>query len=219
MESEENIYSKEFIERLNNQNAPAVSAGPVRIQTAGLWIKIAIIAGVLVMAGVALALNAMSAERARQRILLINNLTALSVQSHEVTKKYQNNINDTKIRVVNEHFFQSLFGLNNDLEAYTKKVYSKEQDKVLKDDLKKTKTSLQDIFDRLHKADLNETLSRSYIHELTSLLDQNITALQKAINSGYYGKELVEQLKKHNTELLKVQAEIKNLEEQRAKQK
>ena len=103
MESEENIYSKEFIERLNNQNAPAVSAGPVRIQTAGLWIKIAIIAGVLVMAGVALALNAMSAERARQRILLINNLTALSVQSHEVTKKYQNNINDTKIRVVNEH--------------------------------------------------------------------------------------------------------------------
>ena len=161
----------------------------------------------------------MSAERARQRILLINNLTALSVQSHEVTKKYQNNINDTKIRVVNEHFFQSLFGLNNDLEAYTKKVYSKEQDKVLKDDLKKTKTSLQDIFDRLHKADLNETLSRSYIHELTSLLDQNITALQKAINSGYYGKELVEQLKKHNTELLKVQAEIKNLEEQRAKQK
>jgi hypothetical protein len=219
MESEENIYSKEFIDRLNNQNAPAVSAGPVRIQTAGLWIKIAIIAGVLVMAGVALALNAMSAERARQRILLINNLTALSVQSHEVTKKYQNNINDTKIRVVNEHFFQSLFGLNNDLEAYTKKVYSKEQDKVLKDDLKKTKTSLQDIFDRLHKADLNETLSRSYIHELTSLLDQNITALQKAINSGYYGKELVEQLKKHNTELLKVQAEIKNLEEQRAKQK
>lgn len=219
MESEENIYSKEFIERLNNQNAPAVSAGPVRIQTASLWIKIAIIAGVLVMAGVALALNAMSAERARQRILLINNLTALSVQSHEVTKKYQNNINDTKIRVVNEHFFQSLFGLNNDLEAYTKKVYSKEQDKVLKDDLKKTKTSLQDIFDRLHKADLNETLSRSYIHELTSLLDQNITALQKAINSGYYGKELVEQLKKHNTELLKVQAEIKNLEEQRAKQK
>lgn len=219
MESEENIYSKEFIERLNNQNAPAVSAGPVRIQTAGLWIKIAIIAGVLVMAGVALALNAMSAERARQRILLINNLTALSVQSHEVTKKYQNNINDTKIRVVNEHFFQSLFGLNNDLEAYTKKVYSKEQDKVLKDDLKKTKTSLQDIFDRLHKADLNETLSRSYIHELTSLLDQNITALQKAINSGYYGKELVEQLKKHNAELLKVQAEIKNLEEQRAKQK
>jgi|GEM_PF-1183358 len=219
MESEENIYSKEFIERLNNQNAPAVSAGPVRIQTAGLWIKIAIIAGVLVMAGVALALNAMSVERARQRILLINNLTALSVQSHEVTKKYQNNINDTKIRVVNEHFFQSLFGLNNDLEAYTKKVYSKEQDKVLKDDLKKTKTSLQDIFDRLHKADLNETLSRSYIHELTSLLDQNITALQKAINSGYYGKELVEQLKKHNTELLKVQAEIKNLEEQRAKQK
>ncbi len=219
MESEENIYSKEFIERLNNQNAPAVSAGPVRIQTTGLWIKIAIIAGVLVMAGVALALNAMSAERARQRILLINNLTALSVQSHEVTKKYQNNINDTKIRVVNEHFFQSLFGLNNDLEAYTKKVYSKEQDKVLKDDLKKTKTSLQDIFDRLHKADLNETLSRSYIHELTSLLDQNITALQKAINSGYYGKELVEQLKKHNTELLKVQAEIKNLEEQRAKQK
>lgn len=219
MESEENIYSKEFIERLNNQNAPAVSAGPVRIQTAGLWIKIAIIAGVLVMVGVALVLNAMSAERARQRILLINNLTALSVQSHEVTKKYQNNINDTKIRVVNEHFFQSLFGLNNDLEAYTKKVYSKEQDKVLKDDLKKTKTSLQDIFDRLHKADLNETLSRSYIHELTSLLDQNITALQKAINSGYYGKELVEQLKKHNTELLKVQAEIKNLEEQRAKQK
>ena len=219
MESEENIYSKEFIERLNNQNAPAVSAGPVRIQTTGLWIKIAIIAGVLVMAGVALALNAMSAERARQRILLINNLTALSVQSHEVTKKYQNNINDTKIRVVNEHFFQSLFGLNNDLEAYTKKVYSKEQDKVLKDDLKKTKTSLQDIFDRLHKADLNETLSRSYIHELTSLLDQNITALQKAINSGYYGKELVEQLKKHNMELLKVQAEIKNLEEQRAKQK
>jgi hypothetical protein len=219
MESEENIYSKEFIERLNNQNAPAVSAGPVRIQTTGLWIKIAIIAGVLVMAGVALVLNAMSAERARQRILLINNLTALSVQSHEVTKKYQNNINDTKIRVVNEHFFQSLFGLNNDLEAYTKKVYSKEQDKVLKDDLKKTKTSLQDIFDRLHKADLNETLSRSYIHELTSLLDQNITALQKAINSGYYGKELVEQLKKHNTELLKVQAEIKNLEEQRAKQK
>jgi hypothetical protein len=219
MESEENIYSKEFIERLNNQNAPAVSAGPVRIQTAGLWIKIAIIAGVLVMVGVALALNAMSAERARQRILLINNLTALSVQSHEVTKKYQNNINDTKIRVVNEHFFQSLFGLNNDLEAYTKKVYSKEQDKVLKDDLKKTKTSLQDIFDRLHKADLNETLSRSYIHELTSLLDQNITALQKAINSGYYSKELVEQLKKHNTELLKVQAEIKNLEEQRAKQK
>lgn len=219
MESEENIYSKEFIERLNNQNAPAVSAGPVRIQTAGLWIKIAIVAGVLVMAGVALALNAMSAERARQRILLINNLTALSVQSHEVTKKYQNNINDTKIRVVNEHFFQSLFGLNNDLEAYTKKVYSKEQDKVLKDDLKKTKTSLQDIFDRLHKADLNETLSRSYIHELTSLLDQNITALQKVINSGYYGKELVEQLKKHNTELLKVQAEIKNLEEQRAKQK
>jgi hypothetical protein len=219
MESEENIYSKEFIERLNNQNAPAVSAGPVRIQTAGLWIKIAIIAGVLVMAGVALALNAMSVERARQRILLINNLTTLSVQSHEVTKKYQNNINDTKIRVVNEHFFQSLFGLNNDLEAYTKKVYSKEQDKVLKDDLKKTKTSLQDIFDRLHKADLNETLSRSYIHELTSLLDQNITALQKAINSGYYGKELVEQLKKHNTELLKVQAEIKNLEEQRAKQK
>lgn len=219
MESEENIYSKEFIERLNNQNAPAVSAGPVRIQTAGLWIKIAIIAGVLVMVGVALALNAMAAERARQRILLINNLTALSVQSHEVTKKYQNNINDTKIRVVNEHFFQSLFGLNNDLEAYTKKVYSKEQDKVLKDDLKKTKTSLQDIFDRLHKADLNETLSRSYIHELTSLLDQNITALQKAINSGYYGKELVEQLKKHNTELLKVQAEIKNLEEQRAKQK
>jgi len=219
MESEENIYSKEFIERLNNQNAPAVSAGPVRIQTAGLWIKIAIIAGVLVMVGVALALNAMSAERARQRILLINNLTALSVQSHEVTKKYQNNINDTKIRVVNEHFFQSLFGLNNDLEAYTKKVYSKEQDKVLKDDLKKTKTSLQDIFDRLHKADLNETLSRSYIHELTSLLDQNITALQKVINSGYYGKELVEQLKKHNTELLKVQAEIKNLEEQRAKQK
>ena len=219
MESEENIYSKEFIDRLNNQNAPAVSAGPVRIQTAGLWIKIAIIAGVLVMAGVALALNAMSAERARQRILLINNLTALSVQSHEVTKKYQNNINDTKIRVVNEHFFQSLFGLNNDLEAYTKKVYSKEQDKVLKEDLKKTKTSLQDIFDRLHKADLNETLSRSYIHELTSLLDQNITALQKSINSGYYGKELVEQLKKHNTELLKVQAEIKNLEEQRAKQK
>ena len=219
MESEENIYSKEFIERLNNQNAPAVSAGPVRIQTAGLWIKIAIIAGVLVMAGVALALNAMSAERARQRILLINNLTALSVQSHEVTKKYQNNINDTKIRVVNEHFFQSLFGLNDDLEAYTKKVYSKEQDKVLKDDLKKTKTSLQDIFDRLHKADLNETLSRSYIHELTSLLDQNITALQKVINSGYYSKELVEQLKKHNTELLKVQAEIKNLEEQRAKQK
>lgn len=219
MESEENIYSKEFIERLNNQNAPAVSAGPVRIQTAGLWIKIAIIAGVLVMVGVALALNAMSAERARQRILLINNLTTLSVQSHEVTKKYQNNINDTKIRVVNEHFFQSLFGLNNDLEAYTKKVYSKEQDKVLKDDLKKTKTSLQDIFDRLHKADLNETLSRSYIHELTSLLDQNITALQKAINSGYYSKELVEQLKKHNTELLKVQAEIKNLEEQRAKQK
>lgn len=219
MESEENIYSKEFIERLNNQNAPAVSAGSVRIQTAGLWIKIAIIAGVLVMAGVALALNAMSTERARQRILLINNLTALSVQSHEVTKKYQNNINDTKIRVVNEHFFQSLFGLNNDLEAYTKKVYSKEQDKVLKEDLKKTKTSLQDIFDRLHKADLNETLSRSYIHELTSLLDQNITALQKAINSGYYGKELVEQLKKHNTELLKVQAEIKNLEEQRAKQK
>ena len=219
MESEENIYSKEFIERLNNQNGPAVSAGPVRIQTAGLWIKIAIIAGVLVMVGVALALNAMSTERARQRILLINNLTALSVQSHEVTKKYQNNINDTKIRVVNEHFFQSLFGLNNDLEAYTKKVYSKEQDKVLKDDLKKTKTSLQDIFDRLHKADLNETLSRSYIHELTSLLDQNITALQKAINSGYYGKELVEQLKKHNTELLKVQVEIKNLEEQRAKQK
>ena len=219
MESEENIYSKEFIERLNNQNAPAVSAGPVRIQTAGLWIKIAVILGVLLMAGVALALNAMAAERARQRILLINNLTALSVQSHEVTKKYQNNINDTKIRVVNEHFFQSLFGLNNDLEAYTKKVYSKEQDKVLKEDLKKTKTSLQDIFDRLHKADLNETLSRSYIHELTSLLDQNITALQKAINSGYYGKELVEQLKKHNTELLKVQAEIKNLEEQRAKQK
>ena len=219
MESEENIYSKEFIERLNNQNAPAVSAGPVRIQTTGLWIKIAIIAGVLVMAGVALALNAMSVERARQRILLINNLTTLSVQSHEVTKKYQNNINDTKIRVVNEHFFQSLFGLNNDLEAYTKKVYSKEQDKVLKEDMKKTKTSLQDIFDRLHKADLNETLSRSYIHELTSLLDQNITALQKAINSGYYGKELVEQLKKHNTELLKVQAEIKNLEEQRAKQK
>ena len=219
MESEENIYSKEFIDRLNNQNAPAVSADPVRIQTTGLWIKIAIIAGVLVMAGVALALNAMSAERARQRILLINNLTALSVQSHEVTKKYQNNINDTKIRVVNEHFFQSLFGLNNDLEAYTKKVYSKEQDKVLKDDLKKTKTSLQDIFDRLHKADLNETLSRSYIHELTSLLDQNITALQKVINSGYYGKELAEQLKKHNTELLKVQAEIKNLEEQRAKQK
>lgn len=219
MESEENIYSKEFIERLNNQNAPAVSAGPVRIQTTGLWIKIAIIAGVLVMAGVALALNAMAAERARQQIVLINNLTALSVQSHEVTKKYQNNINDTKIRVINEHFFQSLFGLNNDLEAYTKKVYSKEQDKVLKDDLKKTKTSLQDIFDRLHKADLNETLSRSYIHELTSLLDQNITALQKAINSGYYGKELVEQLKKHNTELLKVQAEIKNLEEQRAKQK
>ena len=219
MESEENIYSKEFIERLNNQNAPAVSAGPIQIQTTGLWIKIAIISGVLIMAGVALALNAMSAERARQRILLINNLTALSVQSHEVTKKYQNNINDTKIRVVNEHFFQSLFGLNNDLEAYTKKVYSKEQDKVLKDDLKKTKTSLQDIFDRLHKADLNETLSRSYIHELTSLLDQNITALQKAINSGYYSKELVEQLKKHNTELLKVQAEIKNLEEQRAKQK
>ena len=219
MESEENIYSKEFIERLNNQNAPAVSAGPVRIQTAGLWIKIAIIAGVLVMVGIALALNAMAAERARQQIVLINNLTALSVQSHEVTKKYQNNINDTKIRVVNEHFFQSLFGLNNDLEAYTKKVYSKEQDKVLKDDLKKTKTSLQDIFDRLHKADLNETLSRSYIQELASLLDQNITALQKAINSGYYGKELVEQLKKHNTELLKVQAEIKNLEEQRAKQK
>ena len=179
MESEENIYSKEFIERLNNQNAPAVSAGPVRIQTAGLWIKIAVILGVLLMAGVALALNAMAAERARQQIVLINNLTALSVQSHEVTKKYQNNINDTKIRVVNEHFFQSLFGLNNDLEAYTKKVYSKEQDKVLKDDLKKTKTSLQDIFDRLHKADLNETLSRSYIHELTSLLDQNIMLCKK----------------------------------------
>lgn len=219
MESEENIYSKEFIDRLNNQNAPVGGSTPMKIQTTGLWLKIVIAVAVLLMAAVALGLNAMAAERARQRIFLINNLSGLSLQSHDVTKQYQNNINDTKIRVINEHFFQSLFGLNNDLEAYTKKVYSKEQNKALKDDLKQTKASLKNIFDRLHKADLNETLARSYTQELNSLLDQNITALQKVINSGYYNKELIEQLKKHNTELLKVQAEIKNLEEQRAKQK
>lgn len=218
MESEENIYSKEFIERLNNQNASS------EVQVAGLnisnlWLKIGIGLAILLTAGVALGLNAMTAERARQRIFLINNLVALSSQSHQVTKKYQNNINDTKIRVINEHFFQSLFGLTNDLEAYTKKVYSKDQDKALKDDIEKTKASLKDVFDRLHKADLNETLSRGYTQELNSLLEQNITALQKVINSGYYDKNLVEQLKKHHTELLKVQAEVKNLEEQRAKQK
>lgn len=218
MESEENIYSKEFIERLNNQNASS------EVQVAGLnvsnlWLKIGIGLAILLTVGVALGLNAMTAERARQRIFLINNLVALSSQSHQVTKKYQNNINDTKIRVINEHFFQSLFGLINDLEAYTKKTYSKDQDKALKEDLKKTKASLKDVFDRLHKADLNETLSRGYTQELNSLLEQNITALQKVINSGYYDKNLVEQLKKHHTELLKVQAEVKNLEEQRAKQK
>ena len=199
MESEENIYSKEFIERLNNQNASS------EVQVAGLnvsnlWLKIGIGLAILLTVGVALGLNAMTAERARQRIFLIN-------------------INDTKIRVINEHFFQSLFGLINDLEAYTKKVYSKDQDKALKEDLKKTKASLKDVFNRLHKADLNETLSRGYTQELNSLLEQNITALQKVINSGYYDKNLVEQLKKHHTELLKVQAEVKNLEEQRAKQK
>lgn len=217
MESEENIYSKEFIDRLNNQHMSVSSSTPTRIHTTGLLLKIVIAVAFFLMIAVALGLNAMSAERARQRIFLINNLSSLSLQSHEVTKKYQNNINDTKIRVINEHFFQSLFGLNNDLDAYTKKVYSKEQLKVLKDDLKNTKSSLKNIFDRLHKADLNETLARSYTQELNSLLNQNITALQKVINSGYYNKELIEQLKKHNTELLKVQVEIKTLDEQRTK--
>lgn len=218
MESEENIYSKEFIERLNNQNAPT-EVKVVGLKTPGLWVKIGIGLAILLMIGVAAGLSALSQQRAYQRIAFVNNLSALSLQSHDVAKKYQDKINDTKIRVVNEHFFQSLLGLNNDLDAYTKKVYSKDQIKVLKDDLKQTKASLKNIFNRLHKADLNETLARSYTQELNSLLDQNITALQKVINSGYYNKELIEQLKKHNIELLKVQAEIKNLEEQRAKQK
>lgn len=218
MESEENIYSKEFIERLNNQNAPA-EVKVVGLKTPGLWVKILIGLAILLMLGVALALNAMATQRARQRIFLINNLSAISLQSHEVTKKYQDKINDTKIRVINEHFFQSLFGLNNDLDAYTKKVYDKDQIKALKDDHKKTKESLKAIFDRLHKADLNETLARHYLQELKSLLDQNTTALQNVINSRYYNKELTDQLKNHNTELLKVQAEVKNLEDQRANQK
>ncbi len=217
MESEENIYSKEFIERLNNQSITVDSSEPRPKAGPSLWIKIAIGAGLLLMLGVMLMLNAMADARARERIALINNLSTLSNQTHEVTKKYQNNINDTEIRVVNEHFFQSLFGLNNAITNYTNSVYDKEQLKTYNAEIKNQKASLQEIFDRLHKADLNEALARTYIQELTSLLDQIITALQKAIWSGYYNQDFTSQLKNYYEELLKVQNEITTLEEKRAK--
>lgn len=216
MESEENIYSKEFIERLNNQNASTIIT-PAGTPKPGFWLKISLGVGLLLLAIIVFGLSLLASARSREKITFINELSAMSLQSHEVTKKYQDAINDVKIRVVNEHFNQSMFGLNNDLKAYTDKAYDKEQAKKLTSDLQVQKEAVKLIFERLHKADLRETLARTYLQELNALLDQNITAIHKVVVSGYYNKDFTKQMESHYTQLLSVQKEIQALEEEKAK--
>lgn len=218
MESEENIYSKEFIERLNNQQLPSANSGSVlKNPNTKLFVIIGlVVAVVLALVG---GFSYLSSQRASRKLSMINNLNDISNQSLEITKSYQNSINDVKIRVINEHFFQSLPGLTASVKQYIEKTYTKEQ----KEDFKKHKVlqkqAIKEITDRLRKADLNESLTRIYTQELNALIQQNIDQIHQIIQSGYYKKhtEFIKSMEEHYAKFLKIQTEITELEEAKLK--
>ena len=210
MENEENIYSKEFIERLNNQPATNAKSPLAKNQTFKFGL-VALIVLVLV-GGIVLALSVVSTTRANNRVNFIKNLRIIGDQSYNITKQYQNKINSVKIRIINEHFFQSVTGMNNDVSAYVEKIYTKEQKTKLNKEISSRKESLKAITERLTKADLNENLTRTYIQELSAILDQVIDAIYKVVNSKFYNRDFTATMEKHYNQMLKIQSEIKELE-------
>lgn len=209
MENEENLYSKEFIERLNNQSQSAPET-----QSSKIGFFVAVGTAVLLVIIAFLALTSFISNNAKAKITLLNNLNVASIQSHDLTKQYQDKINNVKIRVINKNFFQSLLGLNNDITTYTTAHYTKEQQKALKDAMSVQKTEFKNTVNRLYNAEISETLARSYLQELLSLLNQILTQLEKVIKSRAYNSEFTDQLKTHYDKLLEIKKSIQTLEEE-----
>lgn len=219
MESEENIYSKEFIDRLNNNRTYNILTDDPRNQKpkTSLGFKVFLIVAVLfVIALGVVAYNIFEARR-KEKIKIVNDLYNLSVKSHDLTYRYQNMINDTQIRFVNKNFYQTLIGLNNDVKEYTKKTYTKEQRAELNAATKKELASLKNIIERLHKAELGETITRIYSQELSAIIDQVLDACYKIVKSNNYSKTFADQVKKHYENLLSIRKDVKDLEEAKAK--
>lgn len=214
MENEENLYSKEFIERLNNQafadNSNAKSAKIGFFITIGVAIALAVIALLVAVA--------FMSSQAQARINLLNDLNVASVQSHDLTKQYQDKINNVQIRVLNKNFFQSLLGLNNDISTYTSTNYTKKQQEALAAALNVQKDTLKETTERLHNAEISETLTRTYLQELSLLLNQILNDLNKAIDSKAYDANFTAKLTEHRTKLLEIKKGIQELETSSATQ-
>ncbi|MDO4870581.1 MAG: hypothetical protein Q3996_00580 [Candidatus Saccharibacteria bacterium] len=208
MENEENLYSKEFIERLNNQT---LTAKP-EAKTSKIGFLIAVGAAALLIIVAFLAISTFISNKAKAKITLINELNVASVQSHDLTAQYQDKINNVKIRVINKNFFQSLLGLNNDLTEYTTKNYDKNQQASLAEAMTTQKTDFANTVSRLYNAEISETLARSYLQELSSLLNKILNHLEKAINSRVYDKEFTNKLTTHYNKLLEIKKSIQSLE-------
>lgn len=119
MNQDQSNYSQQFISQLNNSDSPQSSL-PLNRKFALL------IAGVVAIV-LAIILMVASSQQAQQRFKNLTNLMITADQAEKLAQKYQNLINDTRIRVVNKNFHQTLVSLNHNLNTSFEKTADKKQ--------------------------------------------------------------------------------------------
>lgn len=197
-------YSQQFIAQLNNsqtsQTNPPINRKLLLLVTGVVAIVLAII------------LMVASSQQAQQRFKNLTNLMITADQAEKLAQKYQNLINDTRIRVVNKNFHQTLVSLNHNLNTSFEKTADKKQQAQFKKDLAKGAASLDSIIKELEKAELNELLHRSYVSHLLSIINQLLGQIKLALRSNSARKDLAEQLKLRYDDLDKIRVETEKLQ-------
>lgn len=204
MNQDQSNYSQQFISQLNNSNSPQSSL-PLNRKFALL------IAGVVAIV-LAIILMVASSQQAQQRFKNLTNLMITADQAEKLAQKYQNLINDTRIRVVNKNFHQTLVSLNHNLNTSFEKTADKKQQAQFKKDLAKGAASLDSVIKELEKAELNELLHRSYVSHLLSIINQLLSQIKLTLRSNSARKDLAEQLKLRYDDLDKIRVETEKLQ-------
>lgn len=197
-------YSQQFIAQLNNSQTSQTNPPINRKLLLSVTGVVAIVLAIILMVA--------SSQQAQQRFKNLTNLMITADQAEKLAQKYQNLINDTRIRVVNKNFHQTLVSLNHNLNTSFEKTADKKQQAQFKKDLAKGAASLDSIIKELEKAELNELLHRSYVSHLLSIINQLLGQIKLALRSNSARKDLAEQLKLRYDDLDKIRVETEKLQ-------
>lgn len=207
-------YSQQFVDELIAKEKAASGNGPAMpvikpsSKVAGFdfnKLKLPLLIGLVVL--FLLGLIPIFSSGGNKKLIAFANLYVDSTEAGRMTDRYKDLIDNIQIRVHNAVLNGAIISLQSDLDQI-KSAYGGEQQKLIDGRIKRQVSAIADVSNRLDRAELNETLDRSYLQEALLIIKQLENDIKAIINLGVSG-ETNKKLQTHLKSLENVKKAIK----------